>query len=67
MSNDGIRTRQRTLPAEPSESALESGGPSPLLQQAQAWANVAREANDECVRGEEAERELLARRNESGQ
>jgi hypothetical protein len=67
MSNEGIRTRQRKLHVEPMDAIPETGGPSPLLQQAQAWADVAREANEECVTGDEAEKELQARRNESGQ
>jgi hypothetical protein len=42
-------------------------GPSPLLAQAQGYAQVARQAYDECERGADAERELDRRRNRSGQ
>jgi hypothetical protein len=45
----------------------ETSGVSPLLQQAQAFVNVAREANNDCAKGDQAEKELHARRNESGQ
>ena len=45
----------------------DAAGPSPLLEQAQAWANVAREAHQHCVRGDQAEQMLMRRRNASGQ
>ena len=47
--------------------ALPEGGPSPLAQQAAAYAQVAREALDDCERGADAHRELERRRNKSGQ
>jgi hypothetical protein len=55
------------LPVEPMGDAPETNGPSPLLQQAQGFVNVAHEVNNECVKGEEAEKEMKARKNESGQ
>jgi hypothetical protein len=67
MSNQEMRTRRRKTHVEPTEAGPETGGPSPLLEQALAWTNVARDANDDCVKGDEAEKELRARRNESGQ
>jgi hypothetical protein len=67
MSNEDVRTRRKKLRVEPADAAPEPGGPSPLLEQAMAWTNVARQANDECVKGDEAEKELQSRRNESGQ
>jgi hypothetical protein len=38
-----------------------------LRQQAAAYANIAREAHDDCQRGADAEQELARRRNRSGQ
>jgi hypothetical protein len=37
------------------------------LEQAQAWANLAREAHANILKGDEAERALHQRRNTSGQ
>ncbi len=43
------------------------GGAGNLAQQATAFANVARQARQDCERGADAERALEARRNRSGQ
>lgn len=67
MPADHTRTRQANRQNEPSHTEPDAAGPSPLLEQAQAWANVAREAHQNCVRGDEAERMLERRRNTSGQ
>ena len=67
MSIDDTRTRRKQRQAEASAGPAETGGPSPLLEQAQAWANIARDAHDNCVKGEEAEKVLHQRRNSSGQ
>jgi len=68
-------TSEKTItrpPAQETETAQPGGdspadGPSPLLQQAAAYANVAREALQDCQRDGEAEQELIRRRNRSGQ
>ncbi len=67
MSNEEIRTRLKKRHVEPTDAAPLAGGPSPLLEQAQGWTNVAHEANHECVKGDKADKEMQARRNESGQ
>ncbi|HUG92610.1 MAG TPA: hypothetical protein VML55_17350 [Planctomycetaceae bacterium] len=63
--------RQRLHQQDPLQAPIEHDTTSPaaggLLQQAQAFAQVAREALDACHRGAEAERELHRRRNRSGQ
>lgn len=38
-----------------------------LRQQAASYANIARQARDDCQRGADAEKELERRRNRSGQ
>ena len=55
----------KQAPADEPDDAPE--GASPLLAQASAFGSVAREAHADCKRGEEAQRELEARRNSSGQ
>jgi hypothetical protein len=68
-------TREKTItrPTEQEPEIVQSSsnppanGPSPLLQQATEYADVAREALADCQRGAEAEQELIKRRNRSGQ
>lgn len=66
-------TRNKTLaPATRRRPSGEPQGPSepqasPLVEQARGFARVARDAVNECERGEEALRELRRRRNKSGQ
>lgn len=67
MSNEETRTRRNKRQVEPTGEAPQTGGPSPLAEQARAWATVAREAHAECAKGDEAEKELRQRRNTSGQ
>jgi hypothetical protein len=72
MSADQTRARQANRQNDPSHNEpghneQDAEGPSPLLEQAQAWANVAREAHEHCIRGDEAERMLERRQNASGQ
>jgi hypothetical protein len=67
MSIHDTTTCRKRRQAESGDAPEETGGPSPLLEQAQAWADVAREAHDNCVKGDEAERALHQRRNTSGQ
>jgi hypothetical protein len=65
-------TQERTL-ARPQTQMVQvhgdpsTGGPSPLLQQAAGYADVARQARANCQRGADAEQELGRRRNRSGQ
>jgi hypothetical protein len=66
LNNDTI-TRRKLLDAEAADATVEAGGPSPLLEQAQAWADLAREVHANIVKGDEAERVLHQRRNTSGQ
>jgi hypothetical protein len=56
--------QQKNLSAGP---AGDDGSAGTLLQQAQGFAQVAREALRDCERGVDAERELQNRRNQSGQ
>jgi hypothetical protein len=67
MPHDDTRTLRRNSHVEPLDDVRRSDGPSPLLAQAAAWTDVARQANDDCVKGEDAEKEMEARRNEPGQ
>ena len=67
MSTNDTRTLIKKRQIESSGGPEETGAPSPLLERAQAWANVAREAHDNCVKGDEAEKQLNQRRNSSGQ
>jgi len=67
MSTDRLRDRQTRRQVEPGDALPETGGPSPLLQQAQGFADVAREENENCARGVDAETALNRRRNTSGQ
>jgi hypothetical protein len=67
MPDDQTRTRQANAENEPRQTEADAAGPSPLLEQAQAWANVAREAHQHCVQGDEAEQMLVRRRNASGE
>ena len=63
------KTMQRITRAQQEQPAapLTGGGPSPLLQQAAAYTQVARDALADCERGIDAELELQRRRNRSGQ
>lgn len=64
------RERRRTRPAPtrtPSEATEHPDAESGLLAQVRDLADIAAEANDHCVRGVDAERELKARHNASGQ
>jgi hypothetical protein len=67
MSMNDTRTLHKKKQTEISGGPQESGEPSPLLEQAQAWANIAREAHDACAKGDQAEHLLHLRRNSSGQ
>lgn len=58
------RTRQTGPAGDPEEGAAAG---SPLLEQAQGFAQAARDAMNDCQRGEEAVREMQRRRNRSGQ
>ena len=63
------RTRTITTdhePGQPDGDPFADGG-GDLRQQAAAYANIAREARDDCQRGADAEQELHRRRNRSGQ
>ena len=67
-------TIQRTRPIPTQEKSISAGSPgddssSPgsLLEQAQGFAQVARDALRDCQRGADAEKELHNRRNQSGQ
>ena len=51
---------------EPMSSAG-PGGENPLLTQAGGFSKVAQKANEDCEKGEAAERQLEKRRNRSGQ
>ena len=64
--------RTRSVPAQEKNISAGSPGDDPssagsLLQQAQGFAQVAREALRDCERGADAEKELHNRRNQSGQ
>ena len=67
MSVSNTRTLHKQREVEAVGDPGPSGEPSPLLAQAQAWADVAREAHDNCAQGDEAERDLQRRRNSPGQ
>ena len=67
MPNDHTRTRHANAENEPKQTEANTAEPSPLLEQAQAWADVARAAHLHCVQGDEAEQMLVRRRNASGQ
>ena len=67
MSTNDTITRRKLHNAEAADTTVETGGPSPLLEQAQAWANLAREAHANTLKGAEAELALHQRRNTSGQ
>jgi hypothetical protein len=67
MPVNNTKTQLRKREVEASNDPGPSDEPSPLLVQAQAWADVAREANGACVQGDEAERVLQQRRNSPGQ
>lgn len=64
-TNKTIR-RERETTDGPGPDAEEQGA-SEVLQKAQGWAGVAREAHDDCQKGLDAEEELRRRRNRSGQ
>ena len=67
MSQEKTLPRKRQREEEAAAApAPESGGNS-LANQAAAYAQVAREALENCERGIDAERELHRRRNRSGQ
>ncbi len=67
MMNQQTRTvtRERELGGPGADPFEENAGD--LRQQAAAYANIAREARDDCQRGADAEQELQRRRNRSGQ
>jgi hypothetical protein len=67
MSAHDTVTRRKLQHAEAPDTTAEASGPSPILEQAQAWADLAREAHANIVKGDEAERALRQRRNTSGQ
>jgi hypothetical protein len=57
---------QQTV-SNPSDDTTPRPGGGGLLEQAQGYANAARRARENCKNGEDAEQELLRRRNQSGQ
>lgn len=59
-------TRRATPSVDTSRDAPAPAGPSPLIEQAQAFANVAHQALEDCEAAD-AEAELHRRRNTSGQ
>ena len=67
MTTQQTRTMQRPSSSDATAAVHGAETPSPLLQQAHGWANVARQANDDCVKGAEAERAMVGRRNTPGQ
>lgn len=67
MSTDRTRDRQRRRQVEPGDGLPETGGPSPLLAQTQGMVDVARDANENCARGADAETTLQLRKNKPGQ
>ena len=67
MPTDRTRDHQVRRQADPREALPATGAPSPLLAQAQGFADVARDANEDCARGDDAEATLQGRRNTSGQ
>ena len=58
------RQTQTNLPADDTPAAPAGEN---LLEQARAYANVARMAGDNCQQGREAEQDLHNRRNRSGE
>ncbi len=58
------RARQSEPADEPEEPFTAA---SPLMEQAKGFAQVARDAVNDCQRGEDALKELQRRRNRSGQ
>ncbi len=68
-------TQEKTVTHQPRQETevaqchgeLPADGPSPLLQQATQYGQVARDSLKDCQRGAEAEQELKKRRNQSGQ
>lgn len=67
MSTELLRERTTTPPSEPAAALPETAGASPLLQQAQAFADLGREVAENADQGDAAEALLRARRNQSGQ
>ena len=67
MPSDQTRTIPVRRHVEPTPMAGDADEPSPLLAQAQGWADIAREAHQECAKGDKAEKALLGRRNTPGQ
>ena len=59
------RQHRQTTPSE--HDTPESPGGSSLIQQARAYADVARRARENCQNKHSAEQELHRRRNHSGQ
>lgn len=59
------RSRDDTNPLE-SASADNDGSPG-LLPAVRGWGGVAREAHDNCERGEDAIKKVRLRRNKSGE
>ena len=58
------RSREETIPVE---TASGDGGSEALLPAVHGWAGVAREAYENCEKGEEAVKKVQLRRNKSGQ
>lgn len=71
MTDDRERRLTRPTPtrtdATRTDATLRPETESDLLAQVRDLADIAAEANDHCVRGVDAERELRARHNASGQ
>ena len=66
MPLENLLTRLRPRQAE-AENATSEPEASPILEQARAYGQVAREARDDCERGVDAERQLMQRYNRPGQ
>ncbi len=71
MTDERERRLTRPAPtrtdATQTDATMQPDAESDLLAQVRDLADIAAEANDHCVRGVDAERELKARHNASGQ
>lgn len=68
MTDGRLRHHNQTASTEnPTEGPGEESNAETLLNQADAWTAVARDALSNCEQADEAERELHRRRNDSGQ
>jgi len=68
MSEQKTMTAVQQAPAGTSEApAGEPSNAANIMAQADAWLQAARQAYQRCQRGADAQRELVRRRNGSGQ